>query len=183
MILRKRDASKGKLNFEVAANLQKLIGKELVSNDEMALIELIKNAYDSGALAVDISIHQETVTNPAYVTVRDNGHGMTLPEFTTRFIFRLQSARGRSGYGDKNPNWGEGYRQTASDKIGAELIVITKPAGAKDALSVTFDWNAFRQKNKKFNEISAPYSRVPSPLRLPRAEQFSQLRSSALNGM
>ena len=176
--------SKGKLNFEVAANLQKLIGEELVSNDEMALIELIKNAYDSGALAVDISIHQETVTNPAYVTVRDNGHGMTLPEFTTRFMLAGYSQReAEAATATRIPTGEKGIGRFASDKIGAELIVITKPAGAKDALSVTFDWNAFRQKNKKFNEISAPYSRVPSPLRLPRAEQFSQLRSSALNGM
>lgn len=72
---------KNTLHFEVSANLQKLIGEELVSNEEMAFIELIKNAYDSGANRVEITFYQETLATPAYITILDDGEGMPLDDF------------------------------------------------------------------------------------------------------
>jgi hypothetical protein len=44
-------SKKNTLHFEISANLQKLIGEELVANKEMAFIELIKNAYVSPTFA------------------------------------------------------------------------------------------------------------------------------------
>lgn len=152
------------LNFEVSANLQKLIGEELVSNDEMAFVELVKNAYDSGAESVEITVHQETLATPAYITVRDDGEGMTLKSFTNRFMFAAYSERDEEAATAKRVPTGEkGIGRFAADRIGAELIVTTKSAAAEKALEVRFDWNEFRTKTKRFNQIKVPYSYVPSP--------------------
>jgi signal transduction histidine kinase len=156
--------SKNELHFEVSANLQKLIGEELVSNDEMAFIELVKNAYDSGASIVEIAIYQETLASTPRVTVRDDGQGMPLPDFQRRFMLAGYSERDlEATTATRVPTGEKGIGRFATDKIGAELVVTTRAAGEKQALQVTFDWNAFRQKGKKFGEIRAPYEYVTVP--------------------
>ena len=76
-----------RLRFDVSANLQKLVGEELVTNEEMAVIELVKNAYDSGARSVNITVQPETAREPAYIEIRDDGPGMSLEEFNRIFMF------------------------------------------------------------------------------------------------
>src|ERR1035438_33089 len=86
-------ASKQTLTFDVSANLQKLVGEELVTNEEMAVIELVKNAYDSGALNVTITIQPETTRRPGFITIKDDGPGMSLQEFRRLFMFAGYSER------------------------------------------------------------------------------------------
>ena len=95
------------LQFQVSANLQKLIGEELVSNEEMAFIELVKNAYDSGADQVEITIYYRSSSTASQITVSDNGEGMTLKNFEVRFMFAggVQRKRGRGQVGGANPHW------------------------------------------------------------------------------
>jgi signal transduction histidine kinase len=155
---------KNTLHFEVSANLQKLIGEELVSNEEMAFIELIKNAYDSEASRVEITLHQETLATPAHITILDDGEGMALDDFRKRFMFAAYSKRDEeAATATRVPTGEKGIGRFAADKIGAQLTVTTKPTNSQNALQVNFDWNEFRNKTKKFNEINIPYSYVPSP--------------------
>src|SRR5208283_863831 len=154
-------ANTKELRFEVSANLQKLIGEELISNDEMAFIELVKNAYDSGATVVVISVYQESLAADAYITVRDNGDGMSFDDFKKRFMFAGYSDRdAEAATATRIPTGEKGIGRFAADKIGAELIVTTKTADSSEALRVTIDWTAFRHQAKKFNEIVAPYAYV-----------------------
>ncbi len=83
----------GKLSFEVSANLQKLVGEELVTNEEMAVIEIVKNAYDSGAKSVVIKIQPTTSREPGVILIQDDGPGMSLPEFRRIFMFAGYSER------------------------------------------------------------------------------------------
>lgn len=157
-------ARPGTLHFEVSANLQKLIGEELVSNDEMAFIELVKNAYDSGAEHVDITIYQETLATPGYVTILDDGEGMALESFRSRFMFAAYSERDDEAATAKRIPTGEkGIGRFAADRIGSELTVVTKPGAVDKALEVRFDWTKFRNKTKKFNQIDVPYAYIESP--------------------
>lgn len=150
------------LHFEVSANLQRLIGEELVSNDEMAFIELVKNAYDSGAKRVHLTLHQEAVS--PYITILDDGEGMDLDDFQSRFMFAAYSERDQEAESaTRIPTGEKGIGRFAADRIGAQLTVTTKPARTQRTLQVVFDWTEFRDKSKKFNEIDIPYSYVASP--------------------
>lgn len=152
------------LHFEVSANLQRLIGEELVSNEEMAFIELIKNAYDSGAGHVEITLQQETLATPAYITIADDGEGMDLTDFRDRFMFAAYSRRDEeAATATRVPTGEKGIGRFAADKLGAQLTVTTKASSAQKALQVNFDWSEFRNKTKKFNEIDVPYAYVASP--------------------
>lgn len=157
-------SSPNTLRFGVSANLQKLIGEELVSNEEMAFIELIKNAYDSGANSVQIGIHMGGGATATHITILDDGEGMNLEDFKRRFMFAAYSERGdEAETAERVPTGEKGIGRFAADRIGAELIVTTRKSGAAKALEVRFDWNKFRNKTRKFNEIDIPYSYVKSP--------------------
>jgi signal transduction histidine kinase len=155
-------SNKKPLRFEVSANLQRLIGEELISNEEMAFIELVKNAYDSGAKRVHITLHQEAVS--PYITILDDGEGMDLDDFQRTFMFAAYSEREQeAATATRIPTGEKGIGRFAADRIGSQLTVTTKPAHAREALQVFFNWTEFRNKSKKFNEIDIPYSYVDSP--------------------
>jgi signal transduction histidine kinase len=171
-------SKKNTLHFEVSANLQKLIGEELVSNEEMAFIELIKNAYDSGAERVEITLYQETLAAPAYITILDDGEGMALDDFRERFMFAAYSKRDEeAATADRVPTGEKGIGRFAADKVGSQLTVTTKPAGAERALQVNFDWNEFRSKSKKFNEVDIPYAHVASPFGASKKGTLLEIRN------
>jgi len=148
------------LTFEASAtaNLLALIGRELVSSDEIALIELVKNAYDAGAKHVEVTIQPPTEKEPGFTRIRDDGQGMNFSDFERIFMFAGYSERPEEAKGGTRVPTGEkGIGRFATDRLGRYLTVFTKVANSPRALKVSFDWEAFRSKKKKFNEIKVPY--------------------------
>ena len=67
-----------KMNFEVDSALLSELGERLVGSVQVALMELVKNAYDADATEVGISI--ESNKDGTVTTIDDNGSGMTLEQ-------------------------------------------------------------------------------------------------------
>jgi signal transduction histidine kinase len=142
------------LNFEVSAHLHKLIGRELVSTDEMAVVELVKNAYDAGARRVTITIEPITDRKPGFVKIVDDGEGMDIERFRRIFLFAGYSERPEQvGKVARVPTGEKGIGRFAADRLGRYLDLTTKIRGAEEALTVHFDWEAFSSKKKKFNKV------------------------------
>lgn len=43
------------LNFKVSSELKSILGRDLIVNDYIAILELVKNSYDAYATLVEIS--------------------------------------------------------------------------------------------------------------------------------
>ncbi len=148
-----------KVRFEASANLQRLLGRELIPNDEMAIVELVKNAYDSRAKQVRIFIQPETQREPGLIRISDDGSGMSEEEITGLFMFAGYSKRpDEVPRAQRVPTGEKGIGRFAADKLGARLEVFTKKAPAKDGLHLTISWKDFENRLKKFNEVEAVYS-------------------------
>lgn len=63
-------------NFRPRARIIKIIGQELISNDVIALVELIKNSYDADALNVEIELNNIFSSN-GEIIIKDDGLGMS----------------------------------------------------------------------------------------------------------
>lgn len=153
-----------KVAFEASANLQRLIGRELIPNEEMAIVELVKNAYDSHAKHVRILIQPETSKEPGLIRISDDGLGMSEDEIKRLFMFAGFSQRPDEVKGAKRIPTGEkGIGRFAADKLGDKLEVFTKKARVKNGLRVTIRWKDFEDRLKKFNDVHASYqpSAVP----------------------
>lgn len=44
------------LHFKVSTGLKDIIGRELITNELVAIFELVKNSYDAGAKNIEITI-------------------------------------------------------------------------------------------------------------------------------
>jgi hypothetical protein len=42
-------ATKESLHFEVSTGLKRVLGRELITDDKVAIFELVKNSFDAGA--------------------------------------------------------------------------------------------------------------------------------------
>lgn len=161
-------AKSSELQFEASAYLQTLIGGELFRRTDFAIIELIKNAYDSGAKIVLISVTPPSLSEPGEITVSDDGSGMTLDDFERLFMVAGFSERPDQLRRVRVPTGEKGVGRFATDRLGSRLEVITKTRGDKQALRVDIDWERFKDRTKKFSDIRAPYRFVP-PERIPQS--------------
>ena len=69
------------LTFSVESRLLRELGERLVKEPEVAIVELIKNAYDADAETCEV-----LADIPKSIVIKDNGHGMTLEEFTSGWM-------------------------------------------------------------------------------------------------
>lgn len=154
---------KGTLHFEASANLQRLIGRELVRTEEAALVELVKNAYDAGAQRVTIVIRPRSDKEPGEIEIRDDGHGMTLEDVRRFFMFAGYSEKADHREEDlgRVPTGEKGIGRFAADKLGKQLAVLTKARDDKHGIELVADWEAFGDKKKRFQDIIIPYKRHP----------------------
>jgi hypothetical protein len=67
----------GSVAFQPRARLLKLIGAELISDEVVAVTELVKNAYDADASMVVISFRNVTAPGGT-IRIVDDGTGMDL---------------------------------------------------------------------------------------------------------
>lgn len=77
-------------HFRASGNVIRLLGEQLVSSKFIALLELVKNAYDADASEVSLSfeLQQHPVLRkkvPSLV-IRDNGHGMTITDIRSKWL-------------------------------------------------------------------------------------------------
>ena len=121
------------LHFRVSANLLRIIGQELVASDEDAVLELVKNAYDSNARTVTITIEPISETRVGFIRIQDDGQGMSRRDFEHLFMVAGYSERPEEASSAKRVPTGEkGIGRFAASRLGSRLIVLTRAAAHDD---------------------------------------------------
>ena len=146
----------GFTTFLPRARLLRLLGAELISDDVVAVTELVKNAHDADASFV--SIHFMNVTrDDGEIVVRDDGHGMSLDTLLTRWMQPAGSAKGRDGtrftakgrrvLGEK------GVGRFAADKLAGHLELVSRQAHESTEVHATFDWDEFDVDDRMLSDV------------------------------
>jgi len=116
----KQSKRSGTIAFRPRARLLKLIGEELISDEVVAISELVKNAHDADSKSVTISFLGVTAPD-GEISVRDDGTGMDRETLLGRWMEpaastkvgagRSKTPRGRRVLGEK------GVGRFAADKL------------------------------------------------------------------
>lgn len=146
--------------FRVSSALKTIIGKELITDDFIAVFELVKNAFDANAKRVDIifeNLYSDNPKNPPRLIIKDNGKGMDLTDIVEKWLFVAYSAKkeGVEDYRDKIHSkrvhaGSKGIGRFSCDKIGTNLTMYTRKVGSgPDANKLVVDWTRFEEDSKK----------------------------------
>lgn len=150
--------------FEPRARLLKLIGAELISDDIVALTELVKNAHDADASTVTIQFVGVT-GDQGEILVRDDGHGMDLATLMSRWMQPAGSAKGREGRrfsrGGRRVLGEKGVGRFAADKLAAHLELVSRPSDASAEIHAVFDWDQFECDDRMLSEIHSRWEVRP----------------------
>ena len=149
----------GNLHFSVESRILRELGERLVKKPEVALLELIKNAYDADATTCIVDTSENDV-----LTVVDDGQGMTIAQFRKSWMRVATSSKsktptsrrfGRVITGEK------GIGRFAVRFLGRRLHLISVAKdteyGGRTKLTVDFDW-LDADRNADLGKVSVPFT-------------------------
>jgi signal transduction histidine kinase len=158
--------------FRVSSALKTIIGKELITDDFIAVFELVKNSFDAYAERVDIifeNLYSDDPERTPRLIIRDNGKGMDLTDIVEKWLFVAYSAKkeGTEDYRDRIRSTrvhagSKGIGRFSCDKLGTSLFLYTKKKKEEEFNKIEINWTDFEEDSKKeFITISVKYATVP----------------------
>jgi signal transduction histidine kinase len=148
----------GTLSFTIESRILRELGERLVKQPEVAIVELIKNAYDADASECTV-----TYDAPTSISVVDDGSGMTLDRFRDGWMRIGTSAKEDSSASSKyaRPITGEkGIGRFAVRFLGRNLhleSVADDPSRKRRTrLVADFDWPQF-DRHEDLGKVKVPY--------------------------
>lgn len=138
------------------ARLLRTLGEELISNEVVAVIELVKNAYDADATRVLIRFVGPLEPGKGCIEVMDNGHGMELDTVQTVWMELATPSKRDKPRSEKlkRRHLGEkGIGRFASTRLAHELEVISRRENTDKEVYAIFDWRQFEDDSKYLDEI------------------------------
>jgi Histidine kinase-, DNA gyrase B-, and HSP90-like ATPase len=152
-----------KLHFDVSTGLKRVLGRELITNDEVAIFEMVKNSFDAGADTVHIYFGDDSVV------VADNGSGMSYDDLNNKWLFVAYSSKRHEDSSDFRQQSAErhlagskGIGRFSSDRLGEQLILQTRPRKANVVHRLDIDWKRFERNDKEhFEAVPVEYVETP----------------------
>lgn len=144
--------------FKISSGLKSLIGSELITDNFVAVFELVKNSFDADATEVKI-IFENIYSGDAKIIIQDNGKGMDYNDIINKWLFVAYSAKREGTEEDDYRNklkserfyaGAKGVGRFSCDRLGRYLNLTTiknKPNSKIENLKV--DWAKFEEDQKK----------------------------------
>lgn len=139
-----------KLHFKVSSGLKDIIGKDLITNELVAIFELAKNGYDADATEINLIIN----SYENYIIIQDNGKGMNRNDIENKWLFVAHSEK---KYSDKVYAGSKGIGRFSCDRLGTKLKLISHKDDEVSKLEI--DWGEFEKDSLiKFEELDVTYT-------------------------
>lgn len=156
-----------KLNYVVSSGLKNLIGKQLITDEFIAIFELVKNSFDAHARNVVVIFENLKGSNPKII-IKDDGKGMNFNELKNKWLFVGYSAKSdgsededyRHNLGVKRVYAGaKGVGRFSCDRLGSTLKLTTRKDDKNSLTEVLHtNWRKFEEDPKaRFEDIGVTH--------------------------
>lgn len=153
--------------FQPRARLLLQLGDKLIKNENIALLELIKNSYDADARKVDVKLRNLKNKELGYIEILDDGEGMDMKiienawlepgsdhkEIQTKNNIRTQKYK-RLPIGEK------GIGRFGVHKLGNKIELVSRQKN-KNEVVVVIDWDEFSKEKYLKDARFEVYERTP----------------------
>ncbi|OEZ00474.1 MULTISPECIES: sensor histidine kinase [Stenotrophomonas] len=140
-------------SFRTNTLLKNLVGKDLINDDNIAIVELVKNSYDARSPSVRVeftNLGQDGVTTAqTRILISDLGTGMTIGDLSDKWLNIAysekkgsQQGRGQFFAGNK------GVGRFSCDRLGSGLDLVTR-SKAEPIIHLPIDWKDFEVEGDK----------------------------------
>lgn len=170
--------------FRTRARTLEMLGRQQIAGIPTAISELFKNAHDAYADSVEVDFYR----SDGLFLLRDDGVGMTMEEFETRWLTLGTESKldSPSGIGlppadPKKPKrhiLGEkGIGRLAIGAVGPQVLILTRAErnGRLTDLTAAFvQWSLFQCPGLDLEQIEIPVMRLPGG-KLPDREDVNKM--------
>jgi signal transduction histidine kinase len=147
-----------KLFFKTNILLKDILGKELINNDNIAILELVKNSFDSLSRKAiikfvniktnDDKVVKEYSDNSSKIIIQDSGRGMNREDIKEKWLnIAYSEKKKKSVIEGRGLAGAKGIGRFSCDRLGEFLDIYTKKRGHK-MFHLRIDWKKF-EKDKR----------------------------------
>lgn len=171
------------LRFKTNTLLKNLVGKDLINEDNIAIVELVKNSYDARSPSVKVIFDKDPSladsTPISRIVVADEGSGMSITDIEEKWLNIAYSDKKNSVPGDGAYYAGnKGVGRFSCDRLGRQLHLLTRTLGGS-LLHLPINWVDFEVEGDKdrliqdvvltAKEITDKEARALSGIEFPKA--------------
>jgi len=144
-----------KLKMRPYARLLTMLGDQLIKNEKIALVELIKNSYDADANWVEVRFEDfnedMTYRENSRILVRDDGSGMTLDTIQRHWmnpaapkkLIEKQEGKNKTPKKKRIKQGEKGIGRFTILKLGREIRITTRAEGEDSETTLLYDFSRF----------------------------------------
>lgn len=163
--------------FDVKTGMKNIIGRDLITDDFIAIYELVKNSYDAYADYVKIIFSKDEII------IADNGKGMSKDDLAKKWFAVAYSAKKDNTEDDelkRNSHLNnlksrrfyagaKGVGRFSCDRLGGKLELITSNIHSDKTYSVDVDWSAFeKDAQQSFGAVKIPFKEIENKVIFPK---------------
>lgn len=148
------------VHFKTNILLKNIIGKDLITDDNLAVLELVKNSFDAGSPEVSI-IYKNIVSNDddvrlklptkqtSQLIIKDEGAGMNEDDLINKWLNIAYSEKkeNRENYGRIQAG-NKGVGRFSCDRLGRFLTIYSRKRGT-NYYKLFIDWRSFEREGQQ----------------------------------
>lgn len=152
-----KEEQPNELEFNLSSRFSQLIGRQLISNPTVAVLELVKNCYDADAENISVSFDY-IKTSHGKITISDDGDGMTINDLKTKWMVIGTDNKMHDPYTNKKRRkLGEkGIGRFSVERLACKTTIRTTTFGSSQLVELVIDWNKYGDSKEYFNKIKHP---------------------------
>lgn len=169
------------LQFRISSALKDLVGKDLITSDNVAVFELVKNSYDAYANKVDITFSEDRII------ITDNGKGMSFDDLKNKWLFLGFSEKKdgsvnqekQKSYRDKIKRYyagAKGIGRFSCDRLGRFMALTTRHEDGLTTERIFVDWKEFEIDQKiEFANVNVRHEVVGEQIEFPQKQNHGTI--------
>lgn len=144
--------------FKMTARVLAHLGEDLIKDESIALLELVKNSYDAGATKCVVDFYFDILGSLIEISISDNGSGMSLDTIENIWLVigtdnkknkLISHCQGRLPLGEK------GIGRLGVHKLGNDIKLYSKHSDENEVY-VSIDWSKLAE-SKDIDDFKIDY--------------------------